>query len=40
MTDTFECRLADMKAAFTPNEIEITKENLMTLPEVMILNYK
>ena len=37
---TNEAFAADMKAAFMPNEIEITKETLMTLPEVMILNYK
>lgn len=46
-TDAYEINIstcdafaADMKAAFMPNEIEITRENLMTLPEVMILNYK
>lgn len=37
---TCEAFAADMKAAFMPNEIEVTRENLMTLPEVMILNYK
>ena len=37
---TCEAFAADMKAAFMPNEIEVTRENLMTLPEVMIMNYK
>lgn len=37
---TCDAFAADMKAAFMPVEIEITKENLTALPEVMILNYK
>ena len=31
---------ADMKAEFMPNEIEITRENIDSLPDVMILSYK
>ena len=30
----------DTSAAYMPREIEITRENLKTLPEVMILNYQ
>ena len=30
----------DMNAAILPREIEVTKENIDTLPEIMILNYK
>lgn len=37
---TCQAFAADMHAAFMPNEIEITRKNLMTLPDVMILNYK
>ena len=37
---TCDAFAADMKAAFMPREIEITKENIMDLPEVMILSYK
>jgi len=46
-TDAYEINIstcdafaADMKAVFMPVEIEVTKENIMTLPEVMIMNYK
>ena len=46
-TDAYEINIstcdafaADMKATFMPNEIEVTSENIMSLPEVMIMNYK
>ena len=46
-TDAYEINIstcdafaADMKASFMPNEIEVTRENIMSLPEVMIMNYK
>jgi len=46
-TDAYEINIStceafakDMNAAFMPNEIEVTRENLMTLPAVMIMNYK
>ena len=46
-TDAYEINIStcdafakDMNAVFMPNEIEVTRENIDTLPEVMILNYK
>lgn len=37
---TCEAFTRDMRAARMPREIEITRENLSALPEIMILNYK
>ena len=46
-TDAYEINIStceafarDMKAAFMPREIEITRENIASLPDVMILSYK
>lgn len=37
---TCEAFARDMNAAFMPREIEITRENIAALPDVMILSYK
>ena len=46
-TDAYEINIstcdafaADMQAAFMPREIEITRETIAALPDVMILSYK
>ena len=39
-TSTCEAFERDMRAARMPREVEITKENLASLPEAMILSYK
>lgn len=37
---TCDAFVADMQAVFMPNEIEVTRENIASLPKVMILSYK
>lgn len=37
---TCDAFAADMQASFMPNEIEVTRENIASLPKVMILSYK
>ena len=39
-TSTCEAFARDMHAVRMPREVEITKENLASLPEAMILSYK